>query len=61
MSFNESKLSTSSSVTTIPTGDYGTGESYISPSTDAFGVSLIATFNLMDPIGRLETTDFGTL
>lgn len=53
----------SSSVTSMPTGDLAELETYVGQTTsaDAFGVSLIPTFNLMDPIGRLETTDFGTL
>lgn len=42
--------------------DYGAGESGFSESRDAFGVSLVATYDCMEPIGSLITNiDFEAL
>lgn len=48
----------------FPTGDYGSGEDFLGESvtTDSFGVSVVATFSCMDPLGSLPTaTDLGVL
>ena len=53
-----------SSSTSFPSGDFQGTESYIGASgtsSDAFGVSLLATFTCMDPVGSLQTTDLGVL
>jgi len=53
-----------SSFTSFPTGDYQGTDTYVGSSgvsSDAFGVSLLATFTCMDPIGSLQTTDLGVL
>lgn len=53
----------SSTLVNYPTGDYGSGESFVSPSglSDAFGVSLVNVYDCMEPIGRLLTEDFEAL
>ena len=47
----------------FPTGDYGDGEAY--PSNflfnDAFGVSLVESYDCMNPTGVMLEEDFGTL
>ena len=55
-----------STVIEFPTGDYGTDEDFIGDpdviSFDAFGISIGGNvFDTMDPVGRLETTNLGTL
>jgi hypothetical protein len=53
-----------SSSTSFPGGDFQGTESYIGSSgitNDAFGVSLLAAFTCMDPIGSLQSTDLGLL
>lgn len=55
-----------STVNEYPTGDYGVDESYVGDpsviSVDAFGVSIGGNvFDNMDPVGRLETSNLGTL
>lgn len=53
-----------SSLTSFPSGDYNGTDTYVGQSgsaSDAFGVSLLATFSCMDPIGSLQTTDLGVL
>lgn len=53
-----------STVTTLPTGDYGSGEeSGIgtgSAATDAFEVPLGTLYDCMEPRGSLSTTDLNT-
>lgn len=53
-----------SSLTSFPSGNYNGTDTYIGESGsafDAFGVSLLATFTCMDPVGSLQTTDLGVL
>jgi len=53
-----------SSSTAFPSGDFQGTESYIGSSgvtNDAFGVSLLAIFTCMDPVGSLQSTDLGLL
>ena len=53
-----------SSLSSFPSGDYNGTDSYVGhsgSSTDAFGVSLLAIFTCMDPVGSLQTTDLGVL
>ena len=53
-----------SSLSSFPSGNYNGTDTYIGESgssTDAFGVSLLATFTCMDPVGSLQTTDLGVL
>ena len=53
-----------SSLTSFPAGDYNGTDAFIGASGsafDAFGVSLLATFTCMDPVGSTQTTDLGVL
>jgi len=53
-----------SSLSSFPSGDYNGADAYVGhsgSSTDAFGVSLLAIFTCMDPVGSLQTTDLGVL
>ena len=53
-----------SSMSSFPSGDYNGVDAYVGhsgSSTDAFGVSLLAIFTCMDPVGSLQTTDLGVL
>ena len=53
-----------SSLSSFPSGDYNGADAYIGQSgsaNDAFGVSLLAIFTCMDPVGSLQTTDLGVL
>lgn len=53
-----------SSLTSFPSGDFNGTDTYVGESgaaSDSFGVSLLATFSCMDPIGSLQTTDLGVL
>jgi hypothetical protein len=53
-----------SSLSSFPSGNYNGTDTYIGESGsafDAFGVSLLATFTCMDPVGSLQTTDLGVL
>ena len=53
-----------SSLTSFPSGDYQGNDAYVGASgssVDAFGISLLATFTCMDPVGSLQTTDLGVL
>jgi len=53
-----------SSLTSFPSGNYNGTDTYIGESGaafDAFGVSLLATFTCMDPVGSTQTTDLGVL
>jgi hypothetical protein len=53
-----------SSLTSFPSGDYDGNDAFIGASgsaSDAFGISLLATFTCMDPVGSLQTTDLGVL
>jgi hypothetical protein len=53
-----------SSLTAFPAGDYNGTDAFIGASGsafDAFGVSLLATFTCMDPVGSTQTTDLGVL
>ena len=53
-----------SSLTSFPSGDYQGTDTFVGSSgnsLDAFGVSLLATFTCMDPIGSTQTTDLGVL
>lgn len=53
-----------SSLTSFPSGDYNGNDTYIGESgsaTDPFGVSLLAVFSCMDPVGSLQTADLGAL
>jgi len=53
-----------SSSTAFPSGDFQGTESYIGSSgvtNDAFGISLLAIFTCMDPVGSLQSTDLGLL
>jgi len=53
-----------SSLTSFPSGDYNGIDAFIGASGsafDAFGISLLATFTCMDPVGSLQTTDLGVL
>ena len=53
-----------SSMSSFPSGDYNGADAYIGQSgsaNDAFGVSLLAIFTCMDPVGSLQTTDLGVL
>jgi hypothetical protein len=55
---------TSSSLTAFPSGDLQGDEAYVGHSgsnIDAFGVSILAIFTCMDPVGSLQTTDLGVL
>ena len=55
---------TNSSLTAFPSGDLQGTDTYIGESgsaNDAFGVSLLAIFTCMDPVGSLQTTDLGVL
>jgi len=47
------------SSTSLPTGDLMSGETYAgeSISVDAFGVALLPTYSLMDPVGSYTTLD----
>jgi len=42
---------------------YGNGETFVGEAvtTDAFGISIIATFFCGDPLGSLQSTDLGTV
>jgi len=42
---------------------YGNGETFVGEAvtTDAFGISIIATFSCGDPLGSLQSTDLGTV
>ncbi len=54
----------SSSLTAFPSGDLQGDEAYVGHSgsnIDAFGVSILAIFTCMDPVGSLQTTDLGVL
>ena len=54
----------SSTLTSFPTGDYGTGEPYVEEGTtqDAFGVTIVSNFSCQDPQGSVVTaTDLGVL
>ena len=53
-----------SSLSAFPSGNYNGTDTYIGESGsafDAFGVSLLATFTCMDPVGSTQTTDLGVL
>ena len=50
-------LSDDSSATDFQEGSDGVGTA---TAADAFGVSIVALFDCMEPIGRLEATDLGT-
>jgi hypothetical protein len=53
-----------SSLSSFPSGDYNGADAYVGQSGsafDAFGVSLLAIFRCMDPVGSLQTTDLGVL
>ena len=53
-----------SSLTAFPSGNYNGTDTYIGESgsaNDAFGISLLAIFTCMDPVGSLQTTDLGVL
>jgi len=53
-----------SSFTSFPNGDFQGTESYVGDagnSADPFGVSLLAIFTCMDPVGSLQSTDLGLL
>jgi hypothetical protein len=53
-----------SSLSSFPSGDYNGADAYVGhsgSSTDAFGVSLLAIFTCMDPVGSTQTTDLGVL
>jgi DNA polymerase-3 subunit delta len=53
-----------SSLTSFPAGDYNGTDAFIGASGsafDAFGISLLATFTCMDPVGSTQTTDLGVL
>ena len=55
---------TNSSLTSFPSGNYNGTDTYIGESgsaNDAFGISLLATFTCMDPVGSTQTTDLGVL
>ena len=55
---------TNSSMTSFPSGNYNGTDTYIGESgssADAFGISLLATFTCMDPVGSTQTTDLGVL
>jgi hypothetical protein len=55
---------TNSSLTAFPSGDLQGDEAYVGHSgsnTDAFGVSILAIFTCMDPVGSTQTTDLGVL
>ena len=43
--------------------DYGSGETYVgeSSSYDAFGITTIPTYSMMDPVCSTSTTDLGVL
>jgi len=42
---------------------YGNGETFVGEAvtTDAFGISIIATFSCGDPLGSMQSTDLGTV
>jgi hypothetical protein len=42
---------------------YGNGETFVGEAvtTDAFGISIIATFSCSDPLGSLQSVDLGTV
>lgn len=50
-----------STIGTFPEEDYGSGESYPSETTDAFGVSLGRVYDCMEPVGSIKSTDLGIL
>lgn len=50
-----------SSMGMFPTGDYRGDEINFTLPFDAFGQLLVPTFDLMDPVGRIETVDLGTI
>lgn len=50
-----------STLTSFPTGNYGSGEAYAITLLDAFGVSLANTYDCMDPSGRYSLIDLGVL
>jgi hypothetical protein len=53
-----------SSLSSFPSGNYNGTDTYVGQSgsaTDAFGVSLLAIFTCMDPVGSTQTTDLGVL
>lgn len=53
-----------STITSFPDGDYDGADEYVGASgesVDAFGVSLLDTFNCMDPTGSLQTVELGLL
>ena len=55
---------TNSSLTAFPSGDLQGTEAYVGHSgsnVDAFGISILAIFTCMDPVGSLQTTDLGVL
>lgn len=48
-----------STTTLIPTGDLGSGETYVGQnlSIDAFSVSIVTTYDCMDPLGSIAALD----
>ena len=54
---------TNSTLTSFPSGNYNGTDTYVGESStaDAFGVSLLAIFTCMDPVGSTQTTDLGVL
>jgi len=54
----------SSTLTSFPTGDYGTGEPFVEEGTtqDAFGITIVSNFSCQDPQGSIViATDLGVL
>jgi hypothetical protein len=52
----------SSTLTSFPTGDLGSGESYpLTELSDAFGVSLENVYDCMEPVGHYNLVDLGVL
>lgn len=50
-----------STLTSFPTGNLGSGESYPVNTLDAFGVSLVDNYDCMDPTGSYSLVDLGVL
>lgn len=46
---------------TLDNFDYGSGETFVAETRDAFGVSCIEQFDMMDPVASYQTFDYGTL